>query len=408
MSEPNGLNTKTIQVQSTLNAISEKLDTVQESVSALEALIAPIVAIRGAIAPFGETLPTGAKTSIAWSMYRLMDAVAPSYPRPAGMPLSVAFLAFLIHFDSVMGIREPTDINIADNLDELVRRFGIPTGDATTTLLGELAAIVNNTACGCGARPPTAPASNGCVSPYSNPPGAVTTSTAYPGRVFATWGDDLPLSIIKDSWLESPITNAEIKLVSDLALAVYVVSSASHYFTTNPISGQLYPTNTWVDMGTDTQFAFSVPDGADIRVYLCLGDVVSWEDCIEIDSQAYTVTGGNLDNVSLQAVPLNGIPNVSTSSTLHASNVNYVYSSSNIVVLNDFEGVHITLLTANYGIRVVMKQSSDGDIVVQGMSNINEVFIVPYGTAELLIDNFVINPASSDGFRVRICPPTGL
>ena len=41
--------------------------------------------IREAVAPAGELLPSDNRSAMAWSIYRLADAVAPAWPRPTSL-----------------------------------------------------------------------------------------------------------------------------------------------------------------------------------------------------------------------------------------------------------------------------------------------------------------------------------
>src|ERR1043165_8201669 len=95
------VNDRLDDLKTLIAATNTALDTLNGNISAITYnsafipdMAAHIAACRAAIAPSGEALPTGVKTSIAWAMWRLMDAVATPYPRGDAPPLLTALENF--------------------------------------------------------------------------------------------------------------------------------------------------------------------------------------------------------------------------------------------------------------------------------------------------------------------------
>lgn len=96
-----------------------------------------IAAIRAAIAPAGEALPVESKSSVVWSLYRLMDAIQPTWPRPTGTPVQPA-LENIYEALSLLG----ADVGMATGLLELIQAtMGVHTGGSEFTLASLVRAI---------------------------------------------------------------------------------------------------------------------------------------------------------------------------------------------------------------------------------------------------------------------------
>lgn len=155
--------------------------------------------------------------------------------------------------------------------------IGVPTGDASTTVLGRLLAIAN---CACStaeALNPSGPGASECITPYMSS-GSVAGSGDYSGRTIAVW-ETLP------DGLQYGNGNSSLKPQGTATWdgwQVYVTSTAPYFRRDSGTS--LFPTNTWVTLpDTDDIFIFNVEGGHTLDVSLCAERLIT--DCITCDSE---------------------------------------------------------------------------------------------------------------------------
>lgn len=225
-----------------------------------------LLRIRDAINPLDETLPGEGLTSIPWLLYRLVDAIAPEWPRTVS-PAMQPGLAALIGL-AALYLPEVALINDA---------IGVPTGDATTTVLGLLSSLqYSNSAlvvgqqqlvsCGC---PPTA---EGCTNPY------VSTGLwlapfglfQYESVIVATWPTP-PTGITYGSYFGLGEDHTELYSDDWTGWSVFVESDQSQY---SADTGTLrHPTNAWqaVPDGPGS-YSFAVSARGALKVTLCPPD----------------------------------------------------------------------------------------------------------------------------------------
>jgi hypothetical protein len=165
---------------------------------------------------------------------------------------------------------------------------GIPTGDATTTVLGRLAAIERLALCACGPQPPSPEDVDGCASPVLSALSAAPSG--YDGRVFAYWLE-LPDGAQLAGELDPAVEGAEIEPVSTWAgWSAFILSKSSTIASLDPRSPIVSATNQWLSLDTVTFAAFNVPAGNDITVYLCRDETVPI-GCVNINSHSSTASG---------------------------------------------------------------------------------------------------------------------
>lgn len=400
---PSGLNVKATTTNEHLAAIELALESISASLQPLSLMAQDMAWLRAAIAPTGEALPAGAKSSVAWSVYRLMDAVAPAWPRPTGEPMQPALLTLLDALTALQTAYGDNSAALATQVDTIIDHIGFPTGDATTTVLGYLSAIARSSACACGPQAPTDEPPAGCEDDAQSIPSPLALSPAYPGRAFATWGL-LPAGVEYGEWSSDLPVSAQLHLTTGNTVSAFGLSKRSGSFSANPTAGVVYPTNQWVALESLTNLAFSVPEDADLVVYLCIAPAATWLDCVSVPSASGTVTGGTLDGTPILAVPLVGLPGLATGSVLHGP-PDYTYTISGCIAYANWHGYTVELLTdeAFPWARVVYKQSSDGGLVSHGLA-VNEVFTIPAATDEVVIDTAYQAPFGTVPFQVRICP----
>lgn len=266
----------TAQLEAT-NLAVDKLSTIGQVLMGAAADIATVadtlLAIRAAIAPESEALPSIGKTSMAWSLYRLMDAVAPAWPRSTSAPVQPGLELLRANISTALGINagglaEDSLLGIVDNLRS---NIGLPTGDATTTVLGRLATIENYASCICGPQPPSTSDPDGCAYPVLSHSPALTDA-AFPGRLFAQWEDLSIYGLQKTTDIGLTVSNVELQPTGTWdGWNVFVYSRTAQTYSEDPRRAGRYPTNTWRSLEEAQGFplAFSVEEGSDITVYLC-------------------------------------------------------------------------------------------------------------------------------------------
>lgn len=195
------------------------------------------------------------------------------------------------HLENALGSEAGISLyNLLDqagiNLFNVLSAIGTPTGDATTTVLGRLIAIMG---CACS------------TASHFNPPlplAADCLGTQYQSSGFsiAEYGAQGDMAIAYWETAPEGITQAGVgELTPDTdwtGWKVYVTSTAEYFGYKSGFSNRL-PTNTWIELdsyGSDT-LTFAVDKGYGLTVTLCSpssGSGVEIGTCFTINSQALT------------------------------------------------------------------------------------------------------------------------
>lgn len=242
-----------------------------------------LLRIRDAISPIGEAFPTGERSGILWSLYRLMDAVQPTWPRPTSIPVQPAI-------DLLYGLA----VQQTPDIEAIRAALGVPTGDATSTALGLLSAIqfasanlvtsmgmstgAPNTVldklglladCGCSS---TVPKITDCSAPFNSDGMIVTPPLTVLGLggalIFATFPDPLPVGITFGSAFGFSTDYSELIADDWTEWAVYVGSDGATQYA-DQFNQVRYPTNSWRTMVGSGSRGFFVNDSGNITVQLC-------------------------------------------------------------------------------------------------------------------------------------------
>lgn len=312
----------------------------------------------------------------------------------------------------VIGVREEGNLNTVwifldlmnTQLIELTNRIGAVTGDATTTVLGRLAAIERLLHCGC---PPEGPdltdPSSPCSEPYTSNPLRTQTTSLYPGRIFAGWNMPPPVGLTANSFLEVPVGDVELNRDSDVEGYRIYVQSTAPLASLNPLFPTQARTNVWVDLNLYSEdIAVSVPEGHDLTVYICVPSDVVWVNCVTLDSVEATYSTDQPFSMQVQTIVLSSIPTLTLTNTWPAGGNQHTISVPETVALNDWIGVTIRL-TAGDGTRVTYLDGS-GNMDGTNIDNVGDVFTVPIHTTMVTITNFTTGDPGNNPFSVEICP----
>src|SRR5215510_2573257 len=137
-------------------------------------------------------------------------------------PMKVALSKLL----TSTGTPEFTD----DTILKWLSGIGIVPGDATTTILGRLTAIENQTACLCAGSGPNPSDPLTCVDPLVTISQQNATGT-YEGLTFGVWPDTLPTGIVFTNDLLIGITHAEISASPPhVGARLYAASKSANVF----------------------------------------------------------------------------------------------------------------------------------------------------------------------------------
>lgn len=384
-----------------LAAQQTSLDAINTAMSGLSTTIASLAAdasaIREAISVTGEAAPLDAKSSILWSAYRLADAVAPSWPRPTSVPVQPAIELLRAALDTVLGINTlGPDYTLQQLLVNIKENIGIPTGDATTTVLGRLQAIQRTTLTCCNSNDPSIASPGACTTPVSSISPNQGLS-AYPGRVFAVWPDLSSYGINNTDTYSLTIPNIEEYRSDWTGISLFVGSNGSHTFYLTPGGTSSFPTNQWIDLGglgLTYAIAVNVPEGADMKAYICTDNIVT-SGCVRADS------------VSTEATPSYGLSPRQMATPAGYTVTDHVFGTSynrNAVLDGDYNGYTIRLLSGPL-CRVVL--FTPGGPVTEVLTTANPgPYTIPGTTQQVVMDDLdTVNQALTGPFAIEFCAP---
>lgn len=379
MTEPTGLNQKVAQL----------LIDAAAQIAALGGIDTSVDAIRGPELSTLDNLKAG------------LDAT------------QAAVEALAAQLQDVLGVREEGNLNTVwifldemnDKLEELINNVGIPTGDATTTVLGRLAAIERLSRCNCPPEPPdlTDPSSP-CAEPYISNPFYTRTVSDYPGRLFAGWTAPPPYPLTMDSFLTVPADPCELnRPLGSTGYSIYVQSTAQ-LASLNPLFAIQTRTNEWVSLDAYSEdMCVSVPAGNDLTVYICLPSDLVWTDCEVLDSTAVTYSTDAPLSIDAQGIVLSSIPGLETTQDWFADSQEQHISVEGVVVTTDMFGVTVTLKSGT-GLRIYWVPAGD-NAASHDITVIDDSYTLTAHTHIFFISNVGFSSAASSPFEVEICPP---
>ena len=341
-------------------------------------------------------MPTGVNTKLVTV---LNDLTAVLYDLNQLKTTESGILSQIIEWQSQTNSKlESLRTEVAD----LQNVLGAAPGGPTTTVAGLLVQIANNTSCVQRACAPGGDDAEGCIEPLISY--GQLESSDYANRVFATWlVGDLPDGLTEGGFLAHDVHNAQIIHTATIGWKAYVQSTGSASYSINPDSGATLSTNQWFGIDNWQDMAFSVPAGADIRVYLCNPTVAGWESCLQVASVGSTITTPGGSTTVIEMIPMSALSGVSYSDrVLDAGGGAYFVSSTDAWVATDnWEGVKGTLIS---GINVRMWwKRPNGSFGAYGLDFIGATWTIPEECIAAGIDS--LEKGTATPFVVEVCPP---
>ena len=475
-----GLNTKTEDLQATLNVMVERLDTIitllggapptetvtlEDLLLVLQDIHTDTMSMDGKLLTIRNTLkdPTeGAieddTPSIAYNVYRIRRSVATNnLPVPEHSNIHSIVYSTENIINSLLSISNThlgntyqvlskglanLGLNIATNsydyagwlatsanlIAKIQGGIGVPFDGGNRNVIELLARMLDRPLSQIGSGlPPT----EMCIDAYISSGMVLVPAVSdpyWPALVYAKWPDPPPTGIefgsvfgFGDDYTELVNTSGDWS-----GYRVYVASSADNfgmYIGVNvDASLARYPTNVWVDIGFyEEHLSIFVPGDASLRAYLC-GDGWgggggsggpweelppdgggTWEDCIEIASASTVVTHPNSAVTSITYTPMSMLPGVEYSDTLPVDGGAYVTTANDSIAVGNFNGVTITLLSAETTVRAYY-QRADLSFNVHTFSGMGDTFSIAEDTVRMAIDTFT--GGATPDYTVEICPPT--
>jgi len=371
-----------------------------------------LLRIRDAIWPLDMTMPPGDDNTIPWLLYRLVDAINPTWPRPTSVPAQPALSALL----QLAQLQLP-------QLTEIQEALGTPSGDASTTALGYLSSIqysnagiyqstgasagspntilellAANADAGCGCASPNA-MPTGCAAPFRSTAMAILPAGIVPGAdslILARWSTPLPAGVSFGTVFGLSNNDSELHRDSWDGWRMYVASDQSQ-FALNPLGLERYPTNTWLDvpaLGAPSQgsgnIAFSVQEHGALTVTLCPAGQSTSEECMEMSTIFIPDEGCYFSQWPTGWGTQNGY---GTGHWLHAELSGYKIWS------DDPTGFKVI-----YSPNVDNSGYSSAALPGAGVDN---AFVLPSGTKSVSLNSSSAFGGDSSAFLFWICPPPG-
>lgn len=237
-----------------------------------------LLAVRNAISNPNEALPPYQKTSIAWSIFRIMDAVAKPLNNSGNYDTTpydnlVELVPQMLQLQrATLGLTTGSTPDAAHSLLYYVRRLfenvGESTDGADGTVIALLRALRFLSLNSVPQRPsPTDP--NGCTDPHIS---AYATTIA--GRTYASWENvtNVPYQLSNSFNLGNNIELLPSATWSN-KFKFYVYSKSAVYCTFAPDQVAQFATNKWLQLASGAYpIAISVEAGNDIEAYICYDD----------------------------------------------------------------------------------------------------------------------------------------
>jgi hypothetical protein len=370
-----------------LAAIGLDVAGISPTISAMEANLLASLATLNTSVQETNTLTTAGNTLITTSNSRLTSIAS--------------------NTNQLLSPTQQTAQNTADSLSKLTAidtAIGIPSGDATTTVLGRLSAIellLTNTlanwgdpgdatgtllatlhdvrACIClvAGKVPTPPTTELCEEPFIS-----TGSAFYPGwpgfgtgANVATWSAPLPDGVVFGTIFGITIDNTELQRdISWNGVLIWVESDAPA-FALSFATVDRYPTNQWVSLPDTDNIAISVDSISGIKVYLCIPDAPVG-DCY--------VTGSILQGDGDYVATFSAIPELEP----------YLLEGTN--TLMESAGSYTFTLIAGGGVVNPVR-------FTPGIPGADLIADIPYTTTEVPLSEKVWYVRSLEPFSVQVC-----
>lgn len=329
----------------------------------------------------------------------------------SGLRADIADLAEQL--SSVLGVREEGDLNtvwifldeITTSIKALEDHVGIPTGDATTTVIGYLSTIAGLARCNCPAQPPNlSDPSSPCTDPFVSTPSLTTTAPAYPGRIFAGWQEPAPDGLVITTFLPTPIAPAEIVRSTEVGGWKLYVQSDAHLASLNPTSETLVLTNEWIDIDdASEELAVSVDAPFSLVVYICIPEGAVWTDCIDLDSSEGTYTTDLPFSEDAQFISFTDVPAVGKGNSWSQGGHEQAVTVENSIITSNLHGATITLLSGEtVDIYCV---DSVGSVTVLPIHAVDDSQTITFDTTVVLVHNLAGSAPTEHPFSIRMCPP---
>lgn len=403
--------------------LQDVVNAISAGNSALGTMGSDIAAIRAAISPAGEALPVETRSSVVWSLYRIMDAIQPEWPRPVGMPLQPASEAIY----AALGLLGADIGTAAGLLQDIQNTIGVHTGGSEFTLASLVRAISTGQAslytllgalgapwpadvlaaleCICEATSAVVPPDptdltnpENCADPFVSM-GFNLFPTIVPGYntalIYATWAEPLPDGIEFGTSVLGEL-DAGILTSADWSQWRVFVQSDETQYADDPISPNRYPTNQWRTMEGSGARVFSVSERGSLKVYLCYDAPGLPAECIELTTSAVALhisTGG--DWTAYPVIwPAGFSPVASNEGLQNGSDGNISAPGGELIFVPfNMEGWTWQPLDAGSSILMTIPYSTSPSAAQ------NEVGTVPAGGTFLFVGG------SAAGQRIIICPP---
>lgn len=256
-----------------------------------------LLRIRDALNPLDDELPVETHSSVPWLLFRIMDAINPTWPRPTSVPAQPALSLLL----ALSQVQLPNLASIYSRLSDVSSVLGSPADDTQSILRW----IEDIAACACAES--TYPSPNtlppGCAVPYRSTGMVIMPFGVIPGgtsTIAALFDGDLPEGITYSSTVIGDQSHASLHSEDWDGWRIFVSSDLSQ-FSWDTLSSDRHATNTWIDLATGSRdYVFSVRDTGGIAVTLCRS--LDYDPMV---CTVYTVpwNNGSPSNLDVTAIP---------------------------------------------------------------------------------------------------------
>jgi hypothetical protein len=308
--------------------------------------------------------------------------------------------------------------NTNDLLEDIKNAIGIPTGDATTTALGRLAAI-ESCVCKLAGEIPSDPDASDCDDPYTSVQtwllmvdqggggGEMGITILYHVAAFAT---PLPEGLEESNLfnLTPPAGRvSEIKPVTTWDGWMVYVKSSSETYSDGITGGNRYPTGQWRDLTGSSSLVFTVYRPDDITVYLCgpesngNGGEYPIEDCVILSSTMVDIVPRQQTKSEFNAiVPPQAF---NTDNTITFVGFDPYSFLDNIVILDDLYGYSVGLESGD--LVYIAGVAADGSTIAHIINSGQGGYTFTLHTQKVILCRETNTGTSEGPFTIQLCPP---
>lgn len=438
----------------TLDDIKAVLDSINTTTSDNNVILARL---RNAVYPLSDPAIGTDKSSIAWSVYRIMLSTAlPWSSVNTSSPYTDGLLDIITRYiDTEMSSIRNQLSNLNSAVLNIALNLGINPIIETQEYTGYLSSVLGllgqaSDALGAPSEAddrdiiqllakmadrPESPIGSGLLPPDLCSDAYISSGmTIVPYNVlqvlqsimFAVFPDPPPSGVTFGTIFGVGVDNTELHNESGNweGWSIYVASSAANFaLNGEDISSNLarYATNVWLDLSFLASNLSVFVGGSDsLRVYLCGaswgpggggggpwggggGGGGSWGDCVTIGSVPATYTTDQPFTLDIQVIVLSSIPGLTLTDTWIVSGSTQGYNVNDTVTTSNMNGATVTLKSGS-GCRVYWLTSAGA----QDHTDINAVdgsVTLSVDTTVFTIGNFQVSSAQDHPFTVEICPP---